>query len=387
MIHLGKTNTLEIERESPHGIYLTDDIGNEVLLPNKYVTEEMEIGEDISVFIYKDSEGRNVATTEVPKLEVGEIALLEVYDVNDIGAFMEWGVEKHLLIPFSEQGRRLRSGDETLVYLYLDDETHRLVGTTKLMRYLDGEPTTLKVGQGVELMMWHETNLGYTAIIDGSMVGLVYQDDIYEELWPGDIKHGYVKRIREDGKIDLSLRPFGYNKVTEESQKILDYLNKVGGTMPYTDKSDPSEIARRFKMSKKVFKKALGLLYKQKLVVLSKDETKLAEQQTETKDRKTTRLEVKTKKPNELADNSRKGKNKKDKIRLSEDDKNLKSKSKDKKKQDREVVQVRSDKDTVNTSNELWETDKVITEPLPIQENKDTANKTDKSDRPIWPED
>jgi predicted RNA-binding protein (virulence factor B family) len=276
MLHLGKFNTLEIERESPHGLYLTDEIGNEVLLPNKFVTEEMEFGEDIEVFLYKDSEGRNVATTEQVKLQVGEIALLEVFDVNEIGAFMEWGVEKHLLIPFRNQGRRLSPGDETLVYMYLDEETHRLVGTTKLMKYLDGDSSKLKVGAGVELMMWHATSLGYTAIIDGSMVGLVYQDDIYEEIWPGDIKHGFIKRVREDGKIDLSLRPFGYNKVTDESQKILDYLEKHGGTMEFTDKSNPERISRTFRMSKKVFKKALGLLYKQKLVVLDKDSTRLA---------------------------------------------------------------------------------------------------------------
>ena len=276
MLHLGKFNTLEIERESPHGLYLTDEIGNEVLLPNKFVTEEMEFGEDIEVFLYKDSEGRNVATTEQVKLQVGEIALLEVFDVNEIGAFMEWGVEKHLLIPFRNQGRRLSPGDETLVYMYLDEETHRLVGTTKLMKYLDGNSSKLKVGAGVELMMWHETSLGYTAIIDGSMVGLVYQDDIYEEIWPGDIKHGFIKRVREDGKIDLSLRPFGYNKVTDESQKILDYLEKHGGTMVFTDKSNPERISRTFRMSKKVFKKALGLLYKQKLVVLDKGSTRLA---------------------------------------------------------------------------------------------------------------
>ena len=276
MLHLGKFNTLEIERESPHGLYLTDEIGNEVLLPNKFVTEEMEFGEDIKVFLYKDSEGRNVATTEQPKLQVGEIALLEVFDVNEIGAFMEWGVEKHLLIPFRNQGRRLSPGDETLVYMYLDEETHRLVGTTKLMKYLDGDSSKLKIGAGVELMMWHATSLGYTAIIDGSMVGLVYQDDIYEEIWPGDIKHGFIKRVREDGKIDLSLRPFGYNKVTDESQKILDYLEKHGGTMEFTDKSNPERISRTFRMSKKVFKKALGLLYKQKLVVLDKDSTRLA---------------------------------------------------------------------------------------------------------------
>lgn len=276
MLHLGKMNTLEIERESPHGIYLADDIGNEVLLPKKFVTDEMDIGDDIQVFLYKDSEGRNVATTEQPKLQVGEIALLEVFDVNEIGAFMEWGVEKHLLIPFRNQGRRLSPGDQTLVYMYLDEETHRLVGTTKLLKYMDGDASTLKVGEGAELMMWHPTSLGYTAIINGSMVGLIYQDDIYEELWPGDIKHGYIKRVREDGKIDLSLRPFGYNKVTGESQKILDYLEKHDGIMEYTDKSSPDSISRTFRMSKKVFKKALGLLYKQKLVILDKTHTRLA---------------------------------------------------------------------------------------------------------------
>ena len=283
MIHLGKMNTLDIERESPHGIYLTDDIGNEVLLPNKYVTDEMKMGEQWEVFIYKDSEGRNVATTEIPKIMLNQVALLDVFDVNDIGAFVEWGVEKHLLIPFREQGRRLNTGEKTLVYMYLDDETHLLVGTTKLSRYMDAEPTHLKVGEGVSLMMWHKTLLGYTAIIDNKMIGLIYHDDIYEDLYPGEIKHGYIKRIREDGKIDLSLRPFGYNKVTSESQKILDYLNDRDGVMNYTDKSNPDDIVAAFRMSKKVFKKALGLLYKQKLVILSKDHTRLADVDLPTK--------------------------------------------------------------------------------------------------------
>ena len=252
MIHLGQINKLEIERKSPHGLYLSDDIGNEVLLPNKFVTDEMVIGEDIEVFIYKDSEGRNVATTENPMIQVGEIALLEVFDVSEIGAFMEWGVEKHLLIPFSEQGRRLAVGDEVLVYMYLDEETHRLVGTTKIGRYLEDDIKDLTVGQSVQLMMWYPTQLGYTAIIDGKQMGLIYHDDIYEQLWPGDIMRGYIKKIRTDGKIDLSLRPFGYNKVTAESQKILEYLNKHGGAMPYTDKTDPDTISRKFKMSKKI---------------------------------------------------------------------------------------------------------------------------------------
>lgn len=277
MIHLGRYNTLEIERQSPHGYYLTDDIGNEVLLPNKYVTDDMELGEDISVFIYKDSEGRNVATTEEPLLQVGEIALLEVYDVNDIGAFMEWGVEKHLLIPFREQGRKLQPGDKTLVYMYLDEDTHRLVGTTKITKHLKGDPTQLRVGEGVQLMMWHPTQLGYTAIINGELIGLVYHDDIYEDLHPGDIKHGYIKRIRSDGKIDLSLRPFGYNKVTDEASKILNYLKGEGGIMYYTDKSHADDISKVFKMSKKVFKKSLGLLYKQKHIILAKDHTRLAD--------------------------------------------------------------------------------------------------------------
>lgn len=411
MLHLGKLNTLEIERESPHGLYLSDEIGNEVLLPNKFVSEEMEFGDDIEVFIYKDSEGRNVATTEQTKLQVGEIALLEVFDVNEIGAFMEWGVEKHLLVPFRNQGRRLSPGDETLVYMYLDEETHRLVGTTKLMKYLDGDESDLKVGQGVELMMWHQTTLGYTAIIDGSMVGLIYEDDIYEELWPGDIKHGYIKRVREDGKIDLSLRPFGYNKVTGESQKILDYLEKRGGTMQFTDKSDPQEISRTFRMSKKVFKKALGLLYKQKLVVLEKGETRLATaddvKQVESTSKRVTVKERESKsggdsKRRESSKRSeRKSTSKRPEREERKKTKLTKSYSapevkeaiqkvvKEVPKKEKTITEQPKKVELKKPAEDSWGApNKIIESPIERKEKpQEKTNAPSKSDRPVWPED
>lgn len=275
MIKLGQHNTLDIERSSPHGLYLSDELGNEVLLPNKFVTDDMKIGDEAEVFIYKDAHDRLVATTEQPLLKVGQIALLEVFDVSNVGAFVDWGLEKHLLIPFSEQGRRLEAGDNALVYMYLDEDTHRLVGTTKITKHLDGDINALEIGQAVDLVMWYPTQLGFTAIIENSYIGLVYHDDIYERIRTGEERVGYIKRIREDGKIDLSLRPFGYNKVNGEADKILEYLHAHDGSMPFTDKTSPDEIARVFKMSKKVFKKSLGLLYKQKRVVLHKDKTVL----------------------------------------------------------------------------------------------------------------
>lgn len=275
MIKLGQHNTLDIERSSPHGLYLSDELGNEVLLPNKFVTDDMKIGDEAEVFIYKDAHDRLVATTEQPLLKVGQIALLEVFDVSNVGAFVDWGLEKHLLIPFSEQGRRLEAGDSALVYMYLDEDTHRLVGTTKITKHLDGDINALEIGQAVDLVMWYPTQLGFTAIIENSYIGLVYHDDIYERIRTGEERVGYIKRIREDGKIDLSLRPFGYNKVNGEADKILEYLHAHDGSMPFTDKTSPDEIARVFKMSKKVFKKSLGLLYKQKRVVLHKDKTVL----------------------------------------------------------------------------------------------------------------
>lgn len=275
MIKLGQHNTLDIERSSPHGLYLSDELGNEVLLPNKFVTDDMKIGDEAEVFIYKDAHDRLVATTEQPLLKVGQIALLEVFDVSNVGAFVDWGLEKHLLIPFSEQGRRLEAGDSALVFMYLDEDTHRLVGTTKITKHLDGDIHALEIGQAVDLVMWYPTQLGFTAIIENSYIGLVYHDDIYERIRTGEERVGYIKRIREDGKIDLSLRPFGYNKVNGEADKILEYLHAHDGSMPFTDKTSPDEIARVFKMSKKVFKKSLGLLYKQKRVVLHKDKTVL----------------------------------------------------------------------------------------------------------------
>lgn len=275
MIKLGQYNTLDIERNSPHGLYLSDELGNEVLLPNKFVTDDMKIGDELTVFIYKDAQDRRVATTEEPLLVVGKIALLEVFDVSNVGAFVDWGVEKHLLIPFSEQGKRLQAGHQALVYMYLDEDTHRLVGTTKITKHLKGDINQLEIGQAVDLLMWYPTELGYTAIIENEYIGLVYHDDIYERIRTGEERVGYIKRIREDGKIDLSLRPFGYNKVNGEADKILEYLHAHDGIMSYTDKSSPDEISRVFKMSKKVFKKSLGLLYKQKRIVLHKDRTEL----------------------------------------------------------------------------------------------------------------
>jgi len=218
-------------------------------------------------------------------------------------------------------------------------------------------------------MMWHQTTLGYTAIIDGSMVGLIYEDDIYEELWPGDIKHGYIKRVREDGKIDLSLRPFGYNKVTGESQKILDYLEKRGGTMQFTDKSDPQEISRTFRMSKKVFKKALGLLYKQKLVVLEKGETRLATaddvKQVESTSKRVT---VKERESKSGGDSKRRESSK---------------------RSERKSTSKRPEREERKKTKYSWGApNKIIESPIERKEKpQEKTNAPSKSDRPVWPED
>lgn len=272
MINIGEYQSLRIEREMPQGYYLSDEQGNEVLLPRNFVTPEMKIGDAVSVFVYNDSEDRPVATTETPMFSVNEFAYLEVVDANEIGAFCEWGVGKALFIPFRNQVRRLEKGQRYVIYMYLDSITKRLVGTTKLDKYLIKEAEEeFEMGEEVDLLIYAKTELGYNAIVDGQYKGLIYANEIHQPIRIGQQLKGYVKPLRGDGKLDISLDQIGHLSIEPNAKRLLEALREAQGFLPLTDKSDPSLIREQLGISKKLFKKAAGNLYRQKLIQLKED--------------------------------------------------------------------------------------------------------------------
>ncbi|EKF56082.1 hypothetical protein I215_04025 [Galbibacter marinus] len=275
MIHIGEYNTLEILRETSVGIFLGDDSGNDVLLPNKYVPKEFEIGQSITVFCYLDHEERPVATTLKPKVVKGEFALLKVVEVNNIGAFLDWGLEKHLFVPFREQARKMEQGKWYLVYVYEDEQTKRLVASSKTNQFVSNENVELVFNDQVQIIVSRFTDMGVEVIINNKYKGLIYNDELFEPLKLGSLHLGYIKKIREDQKIDISLKPQGYKAIQPASQKILDQLKDNNGYLALGDKSDPELIKMTLNLSKKSFKKAIGALYKEKLISIDPDGIRL----------------------------------------------------------------------------------------------------------------
>ncbi len=272
MIKIGEYQVLTINREMPQGFYLIDDEDNEVLFPRKYITDEMDIDDEIKVFVYCDSSDLEVATTETPVFTVGQFAALHVFDVSEHGAFCDWGVNKQLFIPFRNQAYKLKPKTTHIVYMYLDELTERLVGTTKLNGILESTSDgNLKTGQKVSLLVSAITDLGYKAIIDQMYVGMIYKNETHRLLNIGEQLDGYIKPIRPDGKIDISIDSIGHQNIEPNAQMILEKLDKGGGFLPFTDKSDPEHIRKTFGISKKLFKKAIGALYKQKIIKLEKE--------------------------------------------------------------------------------------------------------------------
>ena len=272
MILLGEYQTLTIKRTMPQGLYLSDDEGNEVLLPRAYVTENMTEDVKIEVFVYSDANEMDIATTEKPLLSIGKFACLKVNDVNKIGAFCDWGLSKELLIPYRNQRNELSTGQSTVVCMYVDERSDRLVGTTKINRFLKqlADENIVK-GQKVDLLVYSRSDLGYNVIIDQTYAGLIYKNEVMAPLKVGQELEGYIKPIREDGKLDISLQKIGHLSIEPNAQMILDKLKNNSGFLPFTDKSDPDSIRNEFGISKKLFKKALGALYRQKAVVLKED--------------------------------------------------------------------------------------------------------------------
>ena len=271
MIKIGQFNSLSAVRVSENGMYLSDEEGQEILLPNKYVPEDMLLEDEINVFIYNDSKDRLTATTKVPKIKCNEFAYLQVKEVNSYGAFLDWGLEKDLLVPFSEQRGRFKEGQSFIVYMYLDEKTNRLVASSKLNRFLEREEINLEIGEEVDLLIGESIDIGVNVIINNQYTGLIFKNELFQSIEIGKRVKGYIKNIREDLKIDVSLQKQGYQNVEPNTQKILDTLNNNQGFLNLNDKSDPNEISSRLQMSKKTFKKAIGALYKKRIIRIEKD--------------------------------------------------------------------------------------------------------------------
>ena len=273
MITIGKTYKLKAVKKLDFGVYLDAENLYEVLLPKRYVPRDLEMGDEIEVFLYLDSEDRPVATTEIPKVQLGEFAYLSVVDVNDTGAFLDWGLIKDLFVPFGEQHRPMEIGRSYIVYLYLDKIKGRITASSKIDKFLDDEkPHDFTPQQAVKLLIANSTDLGYKAIINNSHWGVLYKDEVHQRLSFGQNIDGFIKRIRPDQKIDLSLQPGGKETRDKFEKLILDYLQQQQqGFAPIHDKTDPKIISDLFGMSKKAFKRALSSLYKQKIINIEKD--------------------------------------------------------------------------------------------------------------------
>ncbi len=269
MIDIGEHNKLKIARVAPPGLYLQDEEENEVLLPNKYVQDEHKTGDYLTVFVYNDSEDRLVATLEQPAVVLNRFASLKVNQVSSVGAFLDWGLGKDLLVPFSEQQIKMEEGKWYVIFLYKDEKTNRLVGSSKISKHLQQFHITLKPGDEVELMVYQKTDLGYKVIINEEHDGLLYANEVFREIKPGDKLDGYVKKVRPDNKIDVTLQKSTRSEVDILSAQLLEQLQNNKGFLPYTDRSDAETIYATFKVSKKVFKKALGFLYKKRKITIS----------------------------------------------------------------------------------------------------------------------
>lgn len=276
-LRLGQMNKLKVVRRADFGLYLGGG-PEDILLPNRYVPNGIEIGDEIEVFVYLDSEERLVATTETPLAQVGDFAWLQVAWVNNYGAFLDWGLMKDLFVPFREQKMKMQKGKSYLVHLHIDEETYRIVASAKVERYLNTNYPPYHGGDEVSLLIWQKTDLGFKAIIDNQYAGLLYDDEIFRSLHSGDRVTGYVKQVRPDGKIDLSLQKKGQKAVVDFSETLLQHLLTNGGTTVLGDKSPAEEIYAVFGVSKKVFKKAVGDLYKRHLITIEPDGLHLTSQ-------------------------------------------------------------------------------------------------------------
>lgn len=272
MIEIGRYNKLRILSQNTIGLLLGDKSGESVLLPKKYCPESYELDDEIKIFVYLDNKGNKIATNVIPKILFNEFALLKVTAVTDVGVFMDWGMEKELFVPFREQTQKMEEGRWYIVYLDLDKKTDRLYASSRIERHLQNEVLTVVGNEKVHLLVMQKTDLGFSVIINNAHKGLVFKNEIFKKLNIGDKLNGFVKKIHEDNKIDISIQPIGYTNFIDKNTKLVyNALLKNNGFLAVTDKSSPDEISRQFGMSKKAFKKSLGALYKQRKIKLLPD--------------------------------------------------------------------------------------------------------------------
>lgn len=277
MALVGRYNSLQVVKHTHFGLYLDGAQDGEILLPNRYIPKDIPSEDEdwLNVFIYLDSDDKLIATTEKPKVQVGEFASLKVVEVNSIGIFLDWGLPKDLLLPYSEEKRPLKAGDYCVVHVYLDKHTRRITATTRLDRYLDKVPANYTVGQEVDLLVAEETAMGFKAIINNKHWGLIHKNEVFKFLRSGKQEKGFIKEVRSDGNISLSLQPVGEQLSSSLNAKILDKLRENNGVLPVSDKSDSAVISNLFGVSKGNFKKAIGALYKQGQIVIHPDRIEL----------------------------------------------------------------------------------------------------------------
>ena len=273
MAAIGRYNSMQVVKHTGFGLYLDGGADGEILLPKRYIPKDVssEVGDWLNVFVYLDSEDKLIATTEKPKAQVGEFASLKVVEINRIGLFLDWGLPKDLLLPHSEEKRPLQVGDYCVVFLYVDPRTRRITATARLDRHLDKTPARYRVGDPVDLLVVEQTDLGFKAIIEGRHWGLIHKNEVFKFLRPGLRERGYIREMRTDGKISLSLQPLGNEAADALQALILQKLEEQGGVLQLSDKSPAESIARAFGVSKGNFKKAIGGLYKQGRIVIHAD--------------------------------------------------------------------------------------------------------------------
>ncbi len=278
-IRLGDYNTMVVVKRVDFGLYLDGGKAGEILLPSRYVPEGVEIGDELEVFIYLDQDERIIATTEKPLAKVGDFAYLEVKWVNEYGAFLGWGLMKDLFCPFREQKKKMEIGESYIVYVHIDEDSYRIVASAKVDRYLNKDHCPLNSGDEVELLVWQKTELGFKVIINNEYPGLVYEDQVFSLIHTGDRMKGYIQTVRNDGKIDVSLQKTGRQQTLDFSDTLLNYIRAHEGFCPFNDKSDAGDIYREFNVSKKVFKKAVGDIYKRRLITIASDGLHLTKKQ------------------------------------------------------------------------------------------------------------
>ena len=274
-VNLGKFNQLEVVKEVDFGVYLDGGDDGEILLPTRYVPDDCQPGDMLNVFIYLDNEERLIDTTLSPLVQVVEFAYLEVAWVNQFGAFLNWGLMKDLFVPFREQKMKMQVGRGYIIYAYVDEESYRIVASAKVERYLSKDMPEYKEGELVDILIWQKTDLGFKAIVDNKYSGLLYQNEIFQSIETGMRMKAYVKQVRDDAKIDLELQRGGARKVDDFAEVLLQYLEEHEGRTSIYDKSEADEIYETFGVSKKTFKKAVGELYKKRLIVLEEQGIRL----------------------------------------------------------------------------------------------------------------